>query len=82
MGITEAGMARKTGKMLAVEKKFRQPLEQLIPQKVNDLGFSEAAKYLGLSKATLGYWMLKLQIRIERVALGPNETIEIKRARE
>ena len=72
---------RKSSKMLAVEKRHRRPLEDLLPEMVNDHGLSETAKRLGLSKATLGYWMLKFQIRVERVALRPNEEIRIERIR-
>lgn len=72
---------RKTEKMLAVEKRHRRPLEDLLPDLVNDRGLTETAKVLGLSKATLGYWMLKFQIRVERVALRPNEEIRIERVR-
>ena len=33
-----------------------------------------------VSKATLGYWLLKLGINVRRVALAPGETLEVKRA--
>lgn len=67
--------------MQTVERKYRRSLEDLLPEMVNEYGLSETAERLGLSKATLGYWLLKFQIRVERVALRPNEEIEIKRAR-
>lgn len=72
---------RKSAKMQTVERKYRRSLEDLLPEMVNEYGLSETAERLGLSKATLGYWLLKFQIRVERVALRPNEEIEIKRAR-
>ena len=71
-------MARKSKKMLQVEKKFRQPLEELLPRLINDKGLTDTAAELGLGKATLGYWLLKLQIRVIRVALKPDEEIEVK----
>ena len=37
------------------------------------------ADELGVSKATLGYWLLKLGISVRRVALAPGETLEVKR---
>ncbi len=40
---------------------------------------SATADYLGVSKATLGYWLLKLDIIVRRVALAPGETLEVKR---
>ena len=72
-------MTRKTKKMLAVEAKLHQPLEKVLPELVTDQGLSSTADQLGVSKATLGYWLLKLGINVRRVALGPGETIEIKR---
>ena len=73
-------MARKTKLMQRVEKEFQRPLERLLPEKVNEIGISSTAEELGVSKATLGYWLLKLGINVQRVALAPGETLEIKRA--
>ena len=74
-------MTRKTKKMMAVEEMFHQPLEKMLPEMVTEQGLSSTADELGVSKATLGYWLLKFQIRVERVALKPGEEIEIKRVR-
>ncbi len=71
-------MARKTRKMAAVEEKFNQPLEKLLPEMVTEQGLSATADYLGVSKATLGYWLLKLGINVRRVALAPGESLEVK----
>ena len=46
---------------------------------LNEVGLTGAAKRLGVSKATLSYWLLKLGIEIRRVALAPGEEIEIRR---
>ncbi len=73
-------MARKTKKMLVVEDRFHQPLERMLPEMVTDQGLSATADQLGVSKATLGYWLLKLGINVRRVALAPGETLEVKRA--
>ena len=72
-------MARKTKLMQRVEKEFSRPLENLLPEKVNEVGLSATAEELGDSKATLGYWLLKLGINVRRVALAPGETLEVKR---
>ena len=72
-------MARKTQLMQRVEKEFSRPLERLLPEKVNEVGLSATAEELGVSKATLGYWLLKLGINVRRVALAPGETLEVKR---
>ena len=69
----------KTKKMILDERKLRRPLEKALPEIVNDVGLTGAAKRLGVSKATLSYWLLKLDIKIERVALAPGEEIEIRR---
>ena len=72
-------MARKTKLMQRVEKEFSRPLERLLPEKVNEVGLSATAEEVGGSKATLGYWLLKLGINVRRVALAPGETLEVKR---
>ena len=72
-------MARKTKLMQRVEREFSRPLELMLPEKVNEVGLSATAEELGISKATLGYWLLKLGITVHRVALSPGETLEIKR---
>ena len=73
-------MARKTKLMQRVERDHDgRPLERLLPEMVNELGLSGTADELGVSKATLGYWLLKLGINVRRVALAPGETLEVKR---
>ena len=72
-------MARKTKLMQRVEKEHQRPLEKLLPEMVNERGMSSTADELGVSKATLGYWLLKLGISVRRVALAPGETLEVKR---
>ena len=72
-------MARKTKLMLRVEGDQQRPLEKLLPEMVNEKGLSLTAQDLGVSKATLGYWLLKLGINVRRVALAPGETLEVKR---
>ena len=72
-------MVRKTKLMLKVEKHFQRSLDKLLPERVNEIGLSQTADELGVSKATLGYWLLKLGINVRRVALSPGETLEVKR---
>ena len=66
--------------MQRVETEHQRPLERLLPEMVNEIGLSSTAEALGVSKATLGYWLLKLGINVRRVALAPGETLEVKRA--
>ncbi len=72
-------MARKTKLMLSVEKQHGRLLEELLPERVNDVGLSATAEELGVSKATLGYWLLKLGISVRRIAVSPNEVVEIRK---
>ena len=72
-------LRRKTKKMLAVDERFEQPLEKMLPPLVTEQGLSATANDLGVSKATLGYWLLKLQIDVRRVALSPGEEIQVRR---
>ena len=65
--------------MRDVEAQFQRPVESLVPELVNEHGLTHAARELGVSTATLGYWMLKLGIRYRRVAVTADETIEVKR---
>ncbi len=72
-------MAKKTKLMQRVEREHQRPLERLLPEMVNEKGLSGTAEDLGVSKATLGYWLLKLGINVRRIALSPGETLEVKR---
>ena len=74
-------MARKTKMMLRVEDSYQRPLESLLPEMINEKGLSATAGELGISNATLGYWLLKLRIEVRRIALAPGETLEVKRDR-
>ena len=72
-------VTRKSKKMIEVENKFKQRLEDMLPQMVTEYGVTASADQLGVSKATLGYWLLKLGINVRRVALAPGDSIEVKR---
>ena len=68
-------MRKKTKKMMAVEVKYGRPLEKMLPELVTENGLSATADYLGVSKATLGYWLLKLDIVTKRVGLAPGHSL-------
>lgn len=73
-------MRRKTKMMAAVEDRYNVPLEEMLPPLVTEKGLSATAQEIGVSKATLGYWLLKLGIDVQRVALRPGETVDIRKA--
>lgn len=70
---------RKTKLMKRVEESHQRPLEKLIPEMMDTKTLTETARELGVSKATLGFWLLKLGINVRRVALAQGDSIEIKR---
>lgn len=70
---------KKTAKMLAAEEKLGMPLEKALPPLVTDNGFANTASKLGISNATLGYWMMKCGIEIQRIAVGPRDVILVQR---
>ena len=72
-------VTRKTKKMIAVEERFRQPLEKMLPEMVTEQGLTATADYLGVCKATLAYWLLKFRIDVRRVALAPGDTMLVTR---
>jgi len=46
---------------------------------VTEQGLTATADYLGVSKATLAYWLLKFRIDVRRVALAPGDTMLVTR---
>ena len=72
-------MVRKTDLMHRVEREYGRKLEQLLPEMINEKGLTRTAEELGLSKATVGYWLLKFGIQTKRVALAPGESLEVTR---
>lgn len=74
-------MTKKKSKLMRqVENQQGERLETLLPKLMAELGAGGAAAELGVSKATIGYWCLKMGLRIERVAVPPEWEVIIKRA--
>src|SRR3990167_6621136 len=63
--------------MLRVEREYQRPLEQLLPEMVNEHGLSGCADKLGVSKGAVGYWLMRLGINMQRVALAPGATLTV-----
>ena len=74
---------RRTKLMKDVQRRFDgRELIDVIVEGMNEKGLSQTAEDLGVSKATLGYWMLKMNIQVKRVALRPGETLQIVRPQQ
>ena len=74
-------MARKTRLMHSVEEQYNdEALETLLPRLYNRMGLPGMAQELGISKGTLWYWLLKFGVNVQKVALAPGESLEIRRA--
>lgn len=72
-------MVKKTKLMRQAEQRLGEPIEQALPRMIGELGQTGTAHQLEVSKATVGYWILKLGIRTERIAVMPGEEIMVKR---
>ena len=66
---------KKSRLMREVEEQYHKPLEVLLPPLLEELGPSDTANELGIAKATLGYWILKLGWRLKRTILKPGEAV-------
>ena len=74
-------MAKKTRLMRQVEDQHHRPLEKLLPEMYNEMGLTSMAEELGVNRSTLYYWLLRYGVRLQRVALAADETLEIKKGR-
>lgn len=72
-------MVRKTRLMRQVEERYNQPLEKLLPAMYNQMGLPRMAEVLGVSKSTVWYWLLRYGVEVRRIALAPDETLEVKK---
>lgn len=72
-------MEHKSHLMLEIEGRYRRPLELLLPEKYNKIGLLRMAEEMGISRGTLWYWFLKFGIKLRRVAISPDEALEIKK---
>ena len=71
---------RLTKLMKQVQRRFDgRELVDVIVSSINEKGLAQTADELGISKASLGYWNLKLGIQVKRVALAPGETLQVTR---
>ena len=64
-------MRRKSKMMLECEERLGETLEDALPRMVTQHGLSDVADICGVSKATMSYWLLKLDLRVQRVCYNP-----------
>ena len=74
-------MTRKTRLMRKIEERYRRPLEKLLPEMYNEMGLPQMAEEMGVSRSTVWYWLLRYGVNLRKVALGSDETLEIKKGR-
>ena len=75
-------MAKKTKLMRRIDAQQGRPLERFLPDRINQVGLTACAEELDVSKATPGYWMLKLGVEVRRVVVRSGETIVIHKSPE
>ena len=71
---------KKSRRMREVEERLGKPLEEVLPRLLSEKGFAQTASELGVSKATVGYWLLKLGLNARRVYLQPGDKLVIRKA--
>ena len=64
--------------MKATEDKLNgEKLEDFIVRNINKSDQVNTAELLGLGKSTLNFWMIKLGIKVQKVALLPGQEVYI-----
>lgn len=71
-------MYRKTKAMKEAEERVGATISEYLISEMPRIGITGCADRLGVSKATLGYWILKLRLRRETVLLRPGEVIYVQ----
>ena len=77
-----AARIKKTTKMLEVERDHAQevgilvPIDLLLPRLIDSLGKKGAREQMGISKATLNTWMLKMGLELRVVSVGGSPDVE------
>jgi hypothetical protein len=69
---------RATKLMHKTEEKFTKgmPIRDYLKQAINgDHSMTEVAEHLEVSKATLGYWLLRMDLRVRRVCVEPGDRV-------
>ncbi len=64
--------------MLKAEQTPGEPIEKALPRLIDQHGVSQTARHLGVSVATVNYWMLKLGVHVRWVAITSQDCIIIK----
>jgi|TARA_B100000315_G_C14082588_1_gene365553 hypothetical protein len=80
-GVEGKRAMRKSKLMRQVEERYHRPLEKLLPEMYNDMGLPGMAEEMDISRSTVYYWLLRFGISMQRIALAPDESIEVKKGR-
>ena len=67
--------------MKRVEAEFEEPMEVLLPSLLNQHPMTRVAAMFKVSKSTVHYWCMRLNITLLNVWLKPGEEIIIKGAK-
>ncbi len=62
-------------KQKALELELGRPIRDVICEMVTEHGQAETAELLGVPKATLNYWILRMGLRVSRVCHDSDEEV-------
>lgn len=68
-------MSNKTSLMRAIAAEREEPLPDLLRRLLDERGITGACQELGVAKATMGYWMIRLGLRMVCVAVPPGHEV-------
>lgn len=66
---------RETAQMRNIARQEGEPVALALKRLCTEIGINGLAERWGVSKATVGYWMLKCGIRIEYAAVPPGHEV-------
>lgn len=67
----------KTLLMRRVEQEMGEPMEALLRRLIAEYGQTGTARKLNVAPANIGYWLLRLGLRVESVVVGQDEEIKV-----
>lgn len=64
---------RKTRTMKALEDRLGEPLEDYLVRRISEQGAAATAREVGVSKATMSVWCIRLGITVKRIVSRENQ---------